>query len=105
MRGISAEKMYNAYLVRGVLEELAAGLAADQFKASTATLKYEVEAMRAAAKTRDLDRFAQHNATFHRLIVQAAGNPLLLQVWESLACELRTQIGSGKYVVIASSSL
>ena len=48
--------------------------------------------MRTAAKIRDLDRFAQHNAAFHRLIVQASGNPILLQVWESLACELRTRI-------------
>lgn len=92
VRGISAQEMYDAYLVRGVLEELAAQLAADQFKANTAALKHEVKAMRTAAKTRDLDRFAHHNATFHRLIVQAAGNPILLQVWESLACELRTRI-------------
>lgn len=52
----------------------------------------EVEAMREAAKTQDLDGFAQHNAAFHRLIVQASGNPILLQVWESLASELRTRI-------------
>lgn len=92
VRGISAEQMYNAYQVRSVLEELAAQLAADRFKVDSAALVNEVEAMRAAAKTRDLDRFAQHNAAFHRLIVQASGNPILLQVWESLACELRTRI-------------
>lgn len=92
VRGISAEQMYNAYQVRSVLEELAAQLAADRFKVDSAALVSEVEAMREAAKTRDLDRFAQHNAAFHRLIVQASGNPILLQVWESLACELRTRI-------------
>lgn len=92
VRGISAEQMYNAYQVRSVLEELAAQLAADRFKVDSAALVSEVEAMREAAKARDLDRFAQHNAAFHRLIVQASGNPILLQVWESLACELRTRI-------------
>lgn len=92
VRGISAEEMYNAYLVRGVLEELAAQLAAGRFKDNAAALVSEVEAMKTAAKTRDLDQFAQHNATFHRLIIEASGNPILLQVWESLTCEVRTRI-------------
>jgi len=49
--------------------------------------------MRAAAAVRNLDGFSRHNMDFHRLIVEASGNPVLLRVWDSLMLEVRTRIG------------
>ena len=37
----------------------------------------------------DLDSFVEHDVAFHRLILQASGNKVLLRVWDSLAFDLR----------------
>jgi len=92
VRGVSAREMREAYQVRAVLEELAAQLAISQIGANLEPLIAEVEAMVAAGRLHDLDRFAEHDAAFHRLIVEASGNSVLLQVWDSLAFEARTRI-------------
>jgi DNA-binding GntR family transcriptional regulator len=84
--------MREAYQVRAVLEELAAQLASSQIEANPEPLIAEVTAMAAAGRLQDLDRFAEHDAAFHRLIVEASGNSVLLQVWDSLASETRTRI-------------
>jgi len=92
VRGVSAREMREAYQVRAVLEELAAQLAISQIGANLEPLIAEVKAMAAAGRLHDLDRFAEHDAAFHRLIVEASGNSVLLQVWDSLASEARTRI-------------
>lgn len=92
VRGVSTREMREAYQVRAVLEELAAQLAISQIGANPEPLIAEVEAMAAAGRLHDLDRFAEHDAAFHRLIVEASGNSVLLQVWDSLASEARTRI-------------
>ncbi len=92
VRGVSAREMREAYQVRAVLEELAVQLAISQIGANPEPLIAEVEAMAEAARLHDLDRFAEHDAAFHRLIVEASGNSVLLQVWDSLASEARTRI-------------
>jgi sigma-B regulation protein RsbU (phosphoserine phosphatase) len=45
--------------------------------------------MRAAFSSLDLDSFVEHDVTFHRRILQASGNEVLLRVWDSLAVDLR----------------
>jgi len=92
VREVSACEMWEAYQVRAVLEEMAAQSAAPKFKANVRSLQAELNALGVAAKLQDLDSFAQHDATFHRLIIEAAGNTVLLRVWDSLAFEVRTRI-------------
>jgi serine phosphatase RsbU (regulator of sigma subunit) len=45
--------------------------------------------MRAAYRGLELDSYAQHDVAFHRSILQASQNEVLLRVWDSLAVDLR----------------
>ena len=93
VRALSEREREDAGMVRGVLEQTAAQWGAAALKGSVAPLRAELEAMRSAAAIRDLDAYAEHNMTFHRLIVEASGNRVLLRVWDSLMLEVRTRIG------------
>lgn len=92
VRGVNEREMREAYRVRAVLEDLAAQTAAAKLKGKTAALRVEVSALRAAARSRDLDAYARHNLRLHRMIVEAAGNAVLLRLWESLDFETRARI-------------
>ena len=82
-----------------MLEELAAKEATKQLAGDVTALEREVEAMRAAAKRKDVSALARHDIAFHRLIVEAAGNPILEQCWKSLGVEGRITISLyGTYV-------
>lgn len=76
-------------LVRAALEETAARLAAAR-RSDTAPLIAEVDGMAAAAATDDRQAYVRHAMRFHRLIVMASGNRVLLSTWDSLAIEGRT---------------
>jgi DNA-binding GntR family transcriptional regulator len=93
VRALSARELEEAGQVRGILEETAAHWAAAALKRNISPLRAELEAIRKAAATCDLDAYARHNMAFHRLIVEASGNALLLRVWDSLMLEARTRIG------------
>jgi sigma-B regulation protein RsbU (phosphoserine phosphatase) len=45
--------------------------------------------MRSTFRDRNLDSFVEHDVTFHRGILQASQNEVLLRVWDSLAIDLR----------------
>ena len=92
VRGVNAREMREAYQVRGALEELAAPAAAARLKGNVTALEGEVAGLRAAAKVHDLDAYAAHNLKFHRLIVEAADNGILLRLWESLDFEARARV-------------
>jgi DNA-binding GntR family transcriptional regulator len=93
VRAHSEHEMEEAAKVRGVLEQTASQWAAVKLKRNVAALRGELEAIRRAAALHDLDGYARHNMAFHRLIVEAAGNSVLLRVWDSLMLEVRTRIG------------
>lgn len=76
--------------VRAELEGYAASLASARLKGNTGELERHVGAMRRAAKARDIRRFAEANAAFHRLIVAAAGNAMLLDIWSLLDVKAHT---------------
>jgi DNA-binding GntR family transcriptional regulator len=78
--------------VRAALEQMAAPVAAARMKKNTAALEEEMGHLRKAARNRDLKSYARHNMSFHRLIVEAAGNATLLRMWDSLALELSTRL-------------
>jgi DNA-binding FadR family transcriptional regulator len=45
-----------------------------------------------SARAGDLEEFLEHDVAFHRLIVEAGGNSVLLETWLGLRVELRTII-------------
>ena len=90
------KEMQEAYEVRAALEEIAGRAAAKALKGNTATLQRELDAMRIAVRNPNLDSYAEHNARFHRSILQASHNDVLLRVWDILAFELRMRAVVGK---------
>lgn len=92
VRAFEARDLLEAYPVRAVLEELAAQQATLALRGDVRLLKACLEAMRTAASEGDSRRVIQHDVEFHRLIVEGAGNSVLLRVWQSLAIESRTMI-------------
>ena len=92
VRRITEEELAEIYPVRAALEELAAQEAASRLDGKVEELEREFEAMREAADRDDLQDLATHDATFHRLIVEAAGNKVLLDTWRTLRVEARVVI-------------
>jgi DNA-binding GntR family transcriptional regulator len=92
VRRITEEELAEIYPVRAALEELAAQEAASRLDGKVRELESEFEAMREAAGRDDLQDLAAHDATFHRLIVEAAGNKVLLDTWRTLRVEARVVV-------------
>jgi serine phosphatase RsbU (regulator of sigma subunit) len=88
--------MQEAYEIRAALEEIGGRGAARALKGNTAALQHELDAMRSAFRHRDLDSFVEHDVAFHRSILQASRNEVLLRVWDSLAVDLRIRGAIGK---------
>jgi len=87
VRGFSEAELIEVYPVRAVLEELAAREATARLEGDVSILEAEVDAMRTAAGQGDLHGLVQHDFAFHRRIVEAAGNDVLLQCWKTLGVE------------------
>ena len=92
VRRITEEELAEIYPVRAALEELAAQEAASRLDGKVEELEREYEAMREAAGRDDLQDLAAHDANFHRLIVEAAGNKVLLETWRTLRVEARVVV-------------
>jgi DNA-binding GntR family transcriptional regulator len=92
VRVFDEEEMIDVYPVRASLEELAARLAAEKLEGDVSALEVEFEGMRDAVRRGDTNALVRHDIAFHRLIVEAAGNSVLLQCWESLGVESRITI-------------
>jgi DNA-binding GntR family transcriptional regulator len=92
VRVIDEDELIEVFPVRAALEELAAKLAAEKLDGDVAALEFELEAMKEAVRAGDTNALARHDITFHRLIVEAAGNSVLAQCWKSLGVESRITI-------------
>lgn len=92
VRQVSVQEMLEAYQVRIIIEEHAAELAAPALRGNTAKLQSEADAAHEAARKGDIETFSRHNAAFHRHIVEACGNSIMLRFWDALQFEIRTQI-------------
>jgi DNA-binding GntR family transcriptional regulator len=97
VRKVSSQEIYDAYQLRGYLEEVAAQLIPLE------KLKNEIEfieslqvSMRTAARTGDSDGFALANTQFHRSIVSLASNQMLLKVWDSLEIGMLSRLNLQK---------
>src|SRR5260370_34856742 len=90
------KEMQEAYEMRAALEEIAGRTAVANLKGNTAGLQNELEIMRAAVRDGNLDAYAEHNVKFHRSILEASHNEVLLRVWDTLAFHVRIRAVVGK---------
>jgi len=90
VRVIGDDELKDMYDVRAQLEGYAAELAARRKAAIADDLRACIEDMKKAARKKDSAAFAEHNSTFHRMLVDAAGNVILADLWETLNVKVRT---------------
>lgn len=96
VRGICDREMSESTIVRGVLEEAAARMAVAHVRERIADLRAEIKGMLDALEKREIDEFAWHYVNFHRIIVHASGNRVLIETWDSLAFEEKSRICARK---------
>lgn len=85
-------ELIEIYDVRAELEAYAGGVAARVLTKRLGDLRACVDAMVAHAARSDLIGFGEANARFHMLIVEAAGNATLLELWKQLDVRSRTTV-------------
>jgi len=91
VREIRLHETIEAFQVRVALETLAASNAAPRLRGRGQALRQAAEAIVEAARRSDFAAFQEHNQTFHRTIVEAAGNSILLKTWDALFFQVRTR--------------
>jgi DNA-binding GntR family transcriptional regulator len=86
-----ARAQHEIYEVRGALEEAAIRLALPRLKADPGKLRKHLAGMEDAARAEDLEGLVEHSVGFHRVVLEAAGNELLLRLWESLHVDIHSR--------------
>lgn len=92
VRNLEAADLEEIYPVRAGLEQLAAELAAPRLGDDVSMLEPEVAALREADRTSDVESQVRHTVAFHRELVRASGNSVLLHTWESLGIGVWTAL-------------
>ncbi|MFH8367359.1 GntR family transcriptional regulator [Streptomyces sp. NPDC018031] len=92
VRNLTAVDLEEIYPVRAGLEQIAAELAAGRLAADVSALEPEVAALYRADREADAEAQVRHTVAFHRELVRAAGNSVLLHTWESLGIEVFTAL-------------
>ena len=92
VRAISQEELEESSQVRAVLEELAGQLAAAELKDNVKRLEEQSAKFLKAAKQKDVEAYSRYDIEFHRIIVEASKNRLLLGIWESVVLESRFRL-------------
>jgi DNA-binding GntR family transcriptional regulator len=92
VRNLTAADLEESYPVRAGLEQIAAELAADRLARDCSALQPHVEALYAADRSADSAGQVRHTVAFHRELVRAAGNGVLLHTWEGLGIEVFTAL-------------
>lgn len=90
VRTISNEELRQLYDVRAQLESYATLLVTQNTAPVESELTKVVKLMRSAARKEDSISFAGHNSDFHRIIIEASANKVLLACWETLNVQART---------------
>ena len=83
------KEMQEAYEIRAALEEIGGRAAAKVLKGKTRGLRCRLDAMRAAVRKGDLDAYVAHDVEFHRSILAASENDVLLRLWDTLLFDVR----------------
>lgn len=92
VRKLAAADLEEIYPVRAGLEQIAAELAADRLAEDTSALESQVAELHRADRAEDARAQVRHTVAFHRELVRAAGNSVLLHTWESLGIEVWTAL-------------
>ena len=92
VRALSERELKESYQVRAVLEELACQLAPPNVKEQIKLLEREAAIILKAANAADRKTYAAHDLVFHKTIVEASGNNILLSMWESVVLESRLRL-------------
>ncbi|WP_049580582.1 GntR family transcriptional regulator [Streptomyces sp. SBT349] len=92
VRALTAADLEEIYPVRAGLEQIAAELAAGALAQDVSALAPEVLALRLADERGDAEAQTGHTVAFHRELVKASGNSVLLHTWESLGIEIWTAL-------------
>jgi DNA-binding GntR family transcriptional regulator len=92
VRELSAADLEEIYPVRAGLEQMAAELAAPRLARDASALEPHVAALYEADRNDDGTAQVRHTVGFHRELVRAAGNSVLLHTWESLGIEVWTAL-------------
>jgi DNA-binding GntR family transcriptional regulator len=84
---LTEKEIEESYFIRGHLESIATGLAAERItEAELTTLDELMARMREAVQSQDGPRFSDRNHEFHETIVAACGNDMLreltMDVWQ-----------------------
>ncbi|WP_281288797.1 GntR family transcriptional regulator [Phaeobacter marinintestinus] len=97
VRILSDDELREIYDVRSQLEGYAAELVARTGVSLKSSLERKMADMRRAANKSDSKTFSEHNTTFHRLIMEAAGNVTLVSLWEGLNVKSRTMLNVARH--------
>lgn len=92
VRDLTAADLEEIYPVRAGLEQIAAELAAPRLADDVSALEPHVAALREADAKEDGGAQVRHTVAFHRELVRASGNSVLLHTWESLGIEIYTSL-------------
>lgn len=99
VRMIDPSEVAQIYPVRAALEELAGQLAAPHLKDNVGDLERIYQEMQQAADDDNLKALTSIDTQFHRVIVQATTNGILLETWNSLRIESRTFVTTVKLML------
>lgn len=93
VREMTHEELTESYPVRAVLEELAGSITAPRADEELLhLLEAEMQHMLAAARRKDQHGLLVHDARFHEIIIESAGNAVLLDSWSGLRPEAYTLV-------------
>lgn len=90
VRKIDEREVLEIYPVRACLEELAGQLAVERAPEYLDQLNRAIDRMVKAFAAGDVRTLAHWDVTFHRTILEASGNQILIETWNSLMIEART---------------
>ncbi len=80
---LTQQEMVDAYILRLILESIAAGLAAQNADADQTEFLFKtLQATRDLLNLQDMPRLRELNRDFHKTIVMAAGNALLFKLYD-----------------------
>ncbi|MCI0386037.1 GntR family transcriptional regulator [Streptomyces sp. CNQ085] len=92
VRNLTAADLEEIYPVRAGLEQIAAELAADRLAEDVSVLEEHVARLYEADRAGDGEAQVRHTVAFHRELVRASGNSVLLHTWESLGIGVWTTL-------------
>jgi DNA-binding GntR family transcriptional regulator len=89
IRAVTDQDLKDYLQVRGVLENLAAELVEDRLVKQIDELAAAAKETVEAAYDDDANKYAIANLQFHRLIVEASNNQMLVNMWRMLVPEVQ----------------